>query len=134
MRIKAFVDTNIVIDLIENRDFERSSIATLFAKAENKEIDLFVSETVIVNALYITNLSEQLLLLLKIVDVIFINTTALNLGLSGNYKDKEDAILYFGALQNKLDYFITRNKKDFSSFALPTMPVLTAKEFLKKIN
>lgn len=132
MRIKAFVDTNIVIDLIENRDFERSSIATLFSKAENKEIDLFVSETVIVNSLYITNLSEQLLLLLKIVDVIFINTTALNLGLSGNYKDKEDAILYFGALQNKLDYFITRNKKDFASFALPNMPVLSAKEFLKK--
>jgi predicted nucleic acid-binding protein len=134
MRIKAFVDSNIVIDLIENRDFDKKSIATLFTKAENNEIDLYVSESVIINALYVTGLDEQLLLFLKLVQVVCINSTALQLGLSGNYKDKEDAILYFGALQHKIDYFLTRNKKDFAAFALPIMPVVSAKEFLEKIN
>ena len=49
--------------------------------------------------------------------------------LNSNFKDFEDAIQYHTALENELDLIITRNKKDFKTSALP---VLTAKEYLKK--
>ncbi len=134
MVVKVFADTNIIIDLIENRDFDRVSIASLFLKAENAEIEIYVSESVVTNALYITDLPEQINLLLKIVHTCCFKTETFQKGLLNIYKDKEDAILYFGAMQNKMNYFITRNKKDFLKFAETTLPVLSPKEFLNKIK
>ncbi len=134
MVVKVFADTNIIIDLIENRDFDRVSIASLFLKAENAEIEIYVSESVVTNALYITDLPEQINLLLKIVHTCCFKTETFQKGLLNIYKDKEDAILYFGAMQNKMNYFITRNKKDFLKFAETTLPVISPKEFLDKIK
>ncbi len=134
MVVKVFADTNIIIDFIENRDFERDSISTFFLLAENAEIEIYISESVITNALYITNLPEQLNLVLKIVRTCCFKIEAFQEGLSSMYRDKEDAILYFGALQNKMDYFITRNKKDFVKFSTLALPVLSAKEFLDKFK
>lgn len=134
MVVKVFADTNIIIDFIENRDFERDSISTFFLLAENAEIEIYISESVITNALYITNLPEQLNLVLKIVRTCCFKIETFQEGLSSMYKDKEDAILYFGALQNKMDYFITRNKKDFVKFSTSALPVLSAKEFLDKFK
>lgn len=134
MVVKVFVDTNIVIDLIENRDFDRVSISNLFLLAENAEIEIYISESVITNALYITKLPNQIDLLLKIVNACCFKIETFQKGLLDIYKDKEDAILYFGALQNKMDYFITRNKKDFLKFAETSLPVLSPKEFLDNIK
>jgi predicted nucleic acid-binding protein len=134
MVVKVFVDTNIVIDLIENRDFDRVSISSLFLLAENAEIDIYISESVIINALYISNLPEQINLLLKIVHTCCFKTETFQKGLLDIHKDKENAILYFGALQNKIDYFITRNKKDFLKFSTTALPVFSPKEFLDKIK
>jgi predicted nucleic acid-binding protein len=132
MVVKVFADTNIIIDLIENRDFDRASISSLFLLAEQAEIEIFISESVITNALYITNLPEQINLVLKIVHTCCFKIESFQKGLTSFYKDKEDAILYFGALQNKVDYFITRNKKDFAKFSVSALPVLSPKEFLDK--
>ncbi|MFN8265825.1 MAG: PIN domain-containing protein [Chitinophagaceae bacterium] len=134
MAIKVFTDTNIVIDLIENRDFEREAVHAIFNMAEADEIQVYVSETVITNSLYITGLAEQLYRLLKIVKLCCFKKTTFNTGLTGKIKDREDAILYFGALENDMDYFITRNVKDFKSFQQSRLPVLTAKQFVNSIS
>ena len=134
MAIKVFVDTNIVIDLIENRDFERDAVHSLFHLAEQDEIQLYVSETVITNSLYITGLAKQLSRLLKIVNICCIKKTSMQAALTSNFKDKEDAILYFGALENDMDYFITRNVKDFKAFTNNKLPVLTAMQFINTLT
>jgi hypothetical protein len=90
-----------------------------------------VGESVITNSLYITGLDKQISLLLKIVKSCCFRLETLQLALAGNYKDKEDAILYFGALQNKMDFFITRNKKDFTLFATPALPLVSPRELLQ---
>jgi predicted nucleic acid-binding protein len=134
MATKAFVDTNIVIDLIENREFEREAVHSIFNMAEQEQIQVFVSETVITNSLYITGLSEQLARLLKIVKVCCIKKPSMNAALTGNFKDKEDAILYLGALENDMDFFITRNIKDFKQVAQKQLPVVTAKQFVNTVK
>jgi predicted nucleic acid-binding protein len=134
MATKVFVDTTIVIDLIENRDFEREAVHSIFNMAEQDEIQVYVSETVITNSLYITGLAEQLNRLLKIVKVFCIKKASIQAALTGNYKDKEDAILYFGAVENDMDYFITRNTKDFKSVLQKQLPVVTAKQFLNALK
>ena len=43
----------------------------------------------------------------------------LELALSSDFSDFEDAIQYYTALDNKLEIIITRNKKDFKKSKLP---------------
>ncbi len=48
------------------------------------------------------------------------------------YKDTDDGLLYFLASKAKMNYFITRNVKDFI-FLFPSLPVLSPTNFLKEI-
>jgi hypothetical protein len=48
------------------------------------------------------------------------------------FKDIEDGLLYFLALKADMQYFITRNIKDFQSSS-PSLPVLTPSQYLKEI-
>ncbi|CAN5193371.1 hypothetical protein BH20BAC1_BH20BAC1_08900 [soil metagenome] len=48
------------------------------------------------------------------------------------FKDKEDGLLYFLAVNEKMNYFITRNVKDFT-FTNPSLPVMTPTRFLNEI-
>jgi predicted nucleic acid-binding protein len=51
----------------------------------------------------------------------------INLSLDSEFKDFEDAIQYYTAVENNLDLIITRNLKDFKQ---SKVPVLTAFEYL----
>lgn len=51
----------------------------------------------------------------------------IDLSLASGFKDFEDAVQYYSALQVHADFLITRNKADFKVDALP---VLTPEEFL----
>nr|WP_205943630.1 hypothetical protein [Pedobacter cryophilus] len=54
----------------------------------------------------------------------------IDLALNSDFKDFEDDIQYYSAIENKLDIIITRNIKDFK---LSKIPVLTAKDYLNII-
>ncbi len=60
MPTKVFVDVNIVIDLIEKRDFELEYVVQLFKLAEQQKTLICISESIIKNALYITGLHKKL--------------------------------------------------------------------------
>ncbi|MEK6783713.1 MAG: PIN domain-containing protein [Bacteroidota bacterium] len=53
--------------------------------------------------------------------------------LRSGFKDKEDALQYYTALHARVDYFITRNIKDYKHID-PTLPVFTPNTFLKEIG
>jgi predicted nucleic acid-binding protein len=133
MAIKIFADTNIIVDLIEQRPFDLASIHKIVKMAESGEIEIYVSETVITNALYITKLPGHVEKTLDFVKVICIGHNCFQKALRSSFKDKEDAILYFGALNEKLEYFITRDTKDFLNHTVAQLPVMNATAFLKKI-
>ena len=48
------------------------------------------------------------------------------------YKGTEDGILYFLAAKAKMNFFITRNVKDFI-YLFPSLPVMTPTNFFKEI-
>ena len=51
----------------------------------------------------------------------------IDLSLNSDFRDFEDAIQYFTAIENKLEIIITRNLKDFK---LSKIPVMTANDYL----
>lgn len=48
--------------------------------------------------------------------------------LKSDFSDFEDAMQYFSAQSQKVDYIVTRNKKDF---APATIPVFEPQEFIE---
>lgn len=133
MALKIFVDTNILIDFIEQRPFDIESTNSLFLLAQNDEIELHTSESVIATAFYITRLAEQIEKVLYLLNIIYIPSGVLQTAFKSNFKDKEHAILYYGALHAGMDYFITRNEVDFKKHLSKQLPVISVKYFCNKI-
>jgi predicted nucleic acid-binding protein len=128
---KVFTDTNIIIDFLEQREFDLELLNQLFYLAESGSLELYVSESVITNALYISKLPDQTLRLLNFINVICIEKNVIQTALGSTFIDKEDAILYHGAFKNGMNCFLTRNKKHFDKYIKKELPLYTVKEFFK---
>lgn len=138
MRImKLFLDTNVIVDLLENRKPWVQDVMVLFQLAVEKKVELFVSDLTIVNIAYITRKSypvdqlyDALVRLRKFVTIAGTGSTVINKAIDSRYNDFEDAVQYFAAKGENVDYIITRNAKDFS---FSSIPVLSLGEFLDLI-
>ena len=134
-----FVDTNIVIDLLSRREpfFEESAI--LFSLADQKQIRLAVSALTIANTGYAllkqmdSNKAKAVLRKLRlIVHTLPLNDKIIELALNDDtFRDFEDGLQYYTAIENAQELIITRNLKDFQSSAIP---VLTAKQFIETLD
>ena len=136
--INLFIDTNIVIDLLAKREpFYRSS-AQLFSMADKMKLQLCVSALTFANTNYILSRvrkpDEVRLILRKLkllVKVISLDGKIIGLSLNdSDFKDYEDALQYYSALENGNDLIITRNLKDFQKSKIPA---LTAEQFLQRV-
>ena len=133
---KLLVDTNIVIDLLSKREEFFQEAQELFTLADNNKVELYVSALTFANTHYLLSKYQKLddarktLIKFKVlVKVSPLDDKIVELALVSDFKDFEDAIQYHTALENEIDIIITRNKKDFKNSKLP---VMTAKEYLKK--
>ena len=119
------------------RSYELDSINEIINLAGKEIVNLYISESVITSIFYILRKEKKIDPLsafremFKTVDVIPFSKDILYYSIE-KYKDKEDGLLYFLALKAKMDYFITRNVKDFT-FLFPSLPVMSPTNFLKEI-
>lgn len=132
-----FLETNVLIDLIDKREPFYNDIAVIASMAENKKLKLAASSLSFVNTVYVVsrNIDEKLVLdgLKKfriICDVSNIDEIVIDKSLISSFNDFEDAVQYFSALHHKSDIIITRNKKDFKNSEIS---VMTPSEFLASI-
>jgi predicted nucleic acid-binding protein len=133
-----FLDTNVVIDYIANREPFADSALKIFDLAFKNKIKIFISAITYNNIYYILKKfythKETLLLLdnlMENTEVIDVTKTILEKSIKSNFNDFEDAIQYYSATSiNKIEVIITRNTKDFKKSDLP---VLTTNEAIKII-
>lgn len=130
---RLFLDTNIVIDLLEKREPYCHDAARLFTMAYNKQVSLFVSPVTYATASFllrqhgpegVRNLLSNFRRLSRVATA---NERTIDDALASQFKDFEDALQYYSALQAKAEFIITRNAKDFINSKIP---VMTAGEFL----
>lgn len=134
---KIFLDTNVALDLIANRDpFVQDSLPFL-ELVKKGEARLFISEVSIGTIVYmafdrlkLVNPEEKLIQFFDFCHVISGGKNALLNSLTSDFKDKEDGIQYFAAIENQMDFFITRDKNGFKT-ADGTIPIRTPKEFFQ---
>jgi predicted nucleic acid-binding protein len=131
-----FIDTNIVLDLLGKRDPFYEDAAKLFSLADRGKVKLCVSSLTIANTHYVLSRlktpeeARGVLLRFKVlVTVLDLNDKIIELALHDkSFKDFEDAIQYYSALENQSAIVITRNLKDYKQARIP---VMTAGQYLK---
>ena len=130
---RLFLDTNIVVDLLERREPFCHDAVRLFTMAYNKQVQLIVSPITYSTASFLLRKhgSEGVRNLLsnfrQLSRVATTNERTVDDSLASQFKDFEDAMQYFSGLRQNIDYIITRNKKDFKA---AQVPVFEPQEFI----
>jgi predicted nucleic acid-binding protein len=133
---EVFLDTNVIIDYLSRREpFAKSALA-LFSLAESHRLKIdisAISHTTIYYVLRKNNLHQTIIknltLLSGLCCVLPVNQVVLAQAMQSDFRDFEDAVQYYSALQNKkCCAIITRNPKDFTDARIA---VMTPDEFLK---
>jgi predicted nucleic acid-binding protein len=125
---RILVDTNIVVDLLARRAPFWNDAQALFTLADKQQVALCVSALTMANTHYIlarslpTEQARNVLSRFKVlVTVLPMTDKIIELALASEFKDFEDGIQYFTALEHDLTAIITRNGKDFKGSILPVM-------------
>ena len=133
-----FIDCDICLDLLAERQPHYEPAALLFTLADKGKVRLFVSSLIISNLHYILSRqfspSEARRILNKfkiLVKVVAVDDKIIGLALSSDFKDFEDAIQYFAALENNIQILLTRNLKDYRQARIS---VMTAEDYLSTIQ
>ena len=136
-----FIDTDIILDIVLDREefFENSS--KIFRLFENGDVLLFTSPSIIINAQYTGQrlITKQkcrstINYLLNYFIILEANINVIKKAYQSKFSDIEDAIQYYTASQNdKINYFITRNIKDFKS-GESNLSVVSPSQFLKLLK
>jgi predicted nucleic acid-binding protein len=133
---KVFVDTDIIYDLLAKREPFYPFAARLFTLSDRKKISISVSSLSFANLHYILSRlktsteARKILSRLKVlVNVLPVTDKTIELALNSDFRDFEDAIQYYCALESSIPVLVTRNVKDFKK---ATISILTAEEFIKR--
>jgi predicted nucleic acid-binding protein len=138
MKSRLFIDTNIMLDLLGERDPFYSSSAKIATLADKGQISIVVSALSYATASYFLTKYEnsekakdKLRKFRIISEICNLDEQIIEKGLNSNFSDIEDAFQYFSALKSECNLLITRNRKDFKESKIP---VMTADEFLSSIS
>ena len=135
---RLFLDTNVVIDLLGEREPYYDSIAKISTLADKEYLELIVSALSYATVYYILSKYEsQQAVKMKLAKFKTISKVAdltdniIDKALASNFTDFEDALQYHCAVKLECHVLITRNIKDFKNSAIP---VLTADEYLSSLR
>lgn len=132
--MKAFVDTNVLIDVLARRKlfYEQSSI--IWSMAERNVLEAYISAISFNNSYYIVRrlrdrktARKAIILLRDIFQVVSLDESIVNQAIDDtSFKDFEDAIQYHSAVHTGTDFLITRNPDHFST---GNVSIVTPDEF-----
>jgi predicted nucleic acid-binding protein len=130
-------DINFILDIFLERGPFYAPAARIFAMIEAKHLKGYLCANSFPTLFYI--LAKELkrdkaLKVLEKVRIVFrvaaVDEKVIDLSLASDFKDFEDAVQCYSAVNAKVDCLITRNKRDY---ATDILPILTPEEFLAAI-
>ena len=124
--IRVFFDTNIMIDVIGRRELFCRPSLQIMSLADRGLIRIYVSAMSYATASFILGKNNKEIDILrefskfmKITTATPVDSTTIENSIQSEFKDFEDAMQYFSAKHEDIDFLITRNKKDFSASSIP---------------
>ena len=126
--MRILIDTNVVLDLLQEREPFVENAARLFERIDAGEIEGFITATTITNIYYIVRkvagrvvAQDAIAQILSDLNICAVDLNVLEQALALNFEDFEDAVQYACAVVHNLDAIVTR---DLSGFVNAEIPVV----------
>ena len=131
MSVKIYIDTNIYLNSILNRD--KNISRDMFIFLSEMDVELYLNDLSIMNIHYIIRkkfdrdfIKKELKMIQSEHNLVSIDREIIENALDSEFKDFEDGVQYYCAKRVNADVIITDNIKDFK---LSDIKVMSAKEF-----
>ncbi|MEO1010390.1 MAG: PIN domain-containing protein [Bacteroidota bacterium] len=133
---KVLIDTDVLLDFFFDRQPFSDYAAQVLHMCKQKIIEGHTTPVIIANTYYLLRKTakheiviDKLNQLLNVIDVTEMNRKVVINALNSNFKDFEDALQNFSAVENRgITIILTRNIKDFKNSALA---ILTPELYVK---
>jgi predicted nucleic acid-binding protein len=132
---RILIDADVILDFFFDRKPFSEFAAVLFSLCEGNKITGFVTPVTYSNVYYLLRQTasrerviDKLVQLMAITDVLSMDKSTVFQALNSGFKDFEDALQHFAAVQDKsIEAIITRNVRDYKQSEIA---VLTPENFL----
>ena len=139
--MKVLIDTNIVLDLLLEREpFVEDAIA-LFEQVETGQIQGYIAATTITNIFYILRKAQGREAALQAIsristglEICAVDRPTIIQALASNLKDFEDGIQFACAVLSQLDAIATRDMSDLAGVSLPVWSIAELQAQLSQQN
>jgi predicted nucleic acid-binding protein len=132
---KLFFDTDVILDISIEREMNIQDSVKIINLIENGLYNGYTSSVIFTNTYYIQrkfighNVAINFLKNLRqLLTVLNVDDMIIKKALESEFKDFEDAVQYYTAMENNMDCIITRNIDDYKK---STIPVYTPSALLK---
>jgi len=127
-----FIDTNVIIDFLGNRESFSNTATELFDLYAGHKKKIFIAAISYTNVYYLLcnqikshkTVISYLSTLYELTELIDINASVINQSIHSEFIDFEDAVQFYAALSNKkIDIIVSRDKKGFKKSTIPVLDV-----------
>jgi len=137
---KVFIDSDIILDLLAERENFYDDAAEIFTLAYEKKIELYTTAVVLANVFYILRkikgneeAKRKIKKIRLLVRVLPINENIVDIVLNSSFADFEDGLQYFTSKTHNILTIITRNIGDYKIDDMD-MAICASEEFLEKFD
>lgn len=137
--MKLLIDTNVVLDLLLNREPFCNEVAKVLNLSDRAEVKEYISASAITDIYYIayrqlrdkTIVRNMIKTLLSIVSIACVTEQEIAEALELEWSDFEDSVQYAVAYLNEMDGIVTRNAADYKRAELS---VWSPEQIVKKLE
>ena|SRR4028118_1549831 len=126
--MRVLIDTNVVLDFLQEREPFAENAARLFERIDAGEIEGFIAATTITNIYYIVRKAagaivaqDAITQVLTDLNICVVDRNVLEQAIALNFRDFEDAVQYVCGVVNSVDAIVTRDASGFVGVEIPVM-------------
>jgi len=123
--MKIFVDTNVILDILLEREPFSEDSCVVWDAVENRDFEGFVSSVSVQNIYFLVKkykgrqvAVQTIEIVLGIFEILSVDKLTFLNALKYDFADYEDSVIESSAIEHSLNAIITRNTKDFKNSVL----------------
>ena len=135
--MKVLLDTNVVLDVLANREPFAEDAARVLSRIESEEIEGFIAAHTATTLFYLLDeelgtrrASRAIADIVRLVQVVPVDQDRLLHALAMQWDDFEDAVQAACAEKAEVEFLVTRNESDFKG---SSVPILNPTELLARL-
>ncbi|OKH32733.1 DNA-binding protein [[Phormidium ambiguum] IAM M-71] len=126
--MRILIDTNVVLDFLQERQPFVENAARIFERIDTGEIEGFIAATTITNIYYIVRRAtgavvaqNAIIQVMTDLNICAVDRDVIEQAIALNFRDFEDAVQYVCGVVHCVDAIVTRDKSGFIGAEIPVV-------------